>query len=150
MHGIERAFINFRLFSLTPYPIPALSFVCVCVCVRIATGIQGWLDNTQIRTYVHTYIFYYITSSKDKIEKSRKCWWVFDTSSDSIGAELSGIKLMAFDYLDRVDQLKDGRDSDFRFGVGPFADRSISWSLLCLLVFKWCKWRSLWETSYAC
>jgi hypothetical protein len=50
----------------------------------------------------------------------------FDTSSDSRGAELSGIKLMAFDYLDRVDQLKDGRDSDFRFGVGPFADRSIS------------------------
>jgi hypothetical protein len=31
--------------------------------------------------------------------------------------------------------------------VGPFADRSISWSLLCLLVFKW---RSLWETICAC
>jgi hypothetical protein len=51
---------------------------------------------------------------------------VFDTSSDSRGAELSGIKLMAFEYLDRVDQLKDGRDSDFRCGLGPFADLSIS------------------------
>lgn len=46
------------------------------------------------------------------MEKSRKCWWLFDTSSDSGGAELSGIKLMAFDYLDRVDQLKDGRVGD--------------------------------------